>query len=82
MSRVMTQAVECHGLPQRTAHEAERAARGTGWLGRLLVRVFGSSDRKNLGDLRLCSEHVLRDIGLLDDRHGNRLLRDHVLFRR
>ena len=77
----MTQAVECHGLPQRAARGTESAARATGWLGRLRTRLFGSRDRKDLADFRHCSEHMLRDIGLLDDRRGNRLLRDHVLFR-
>ena len=81
MSRSMTQAVECHGLPQRAARGTEGAARATGWIGRLRTRLFGSRDRKDLADFRHCSEHMLRDIGLLDDRRGNRLLRDHVLFR-
>ena len=82
MSRIMTQALECHGLPQRTARVTERMARGTGWLGWLRSRLFGSGDRRDVVALRHCSEHILRDIGLLDDRRGNRLLRDDVLLRR
>ena len=74
MSRIMTQAVECHGLPRNQTG-------GTGWLGWLRSRLFGSGDRRDVVALRHCSEHILRDIGLLDDRRGNRLLRDDVQFR-
>jgi hypothetical protein len=53
-----------------------------GWLGRLRLRLFGSEDRKRITQLQHCSPHFLRDIGLLDDRRANDLLRDDVLFRR
>jgi hypothetical protein len=56
--------------------------RAIGWLGRLRIRLFGSGDRGKVAALQHCSPHLLRDIGLLDDRHANHLLRDGVLFRR
>jgi hypothetical protein len=52
------------------------------WLGRVRARFFGSGERKSVIALQDCSPHFLRDIGLLDDRRANRLLRDHTLFRR
>ncbi len=52
------------------------------WLGRLRARFFRSGDRKTIIPLQHCSRHFLRDIGLLDDRRANRLLRDESLFRR
>ncbi len=53
-----------------------------GWLGRLRIRLFGSRDRKKITALDHCSRHFLRDIGLLDDRRANHLLRDDAFFRR
>ena len=55
---------------------------GTGWFGRLRGRLFGWNHQQKVTALRHCSPHFLRDIGLLDDRRANRLLRDDVLFRR
>jgi hypothetical protein len=67
--------VEINRLPQ---FQAPRL----GWLGRLRIRLFGSDDQKRVTELHQCSAHFLRDIGLLDDRRANRLLRDDALFRR
>ena len=56
--------------------------RALGWFGRLRIRLFGSGDRSKAAALQHCSPHLLRDIGLLDDRHAKHLLRDDLLFRR
>ena len=69
----MTQALEIHGLRCR---EPRRLT----WFGRLRARLL--SLRNSRKALEHCSEHMLRDIGLLDDRRANRLLRDDALFRR
>jgi hypothetical protein len=71
----MRQAIEIRKLPLCEAP-------GTTWLGRMWARFFRSSDRKTIIPLQHCSAHFLRDIGLLDDRRANRLLRDESLFRR
>ena len=71
----MRQAVEIRKLPLCEAP-------GTTWLSRLWARFFRSGDRKTIIPLQHCSPHFLRDIGLLDDRCANRLLRDESLFRR
>jgi hypothetical protein len=71
----MRQALEVSRLPRCQAPQL-------GWLGRLRVRLFGSNDQKRIIQLQHCSPHFLRDIGLLDDRRANDLLRDDVLFRR
>jgi hypothetical protein len=70
----MRQALETRRLPRCEAL-------GTSWLGRLRARLFGTDDRKKAIALQHCSQHFLRDIGLLDDRRVNRLLRDDVLYR-
>ena len=70
----MRQALEIRELPRCEP-------RAIGWLGRLRTRLFGSGDRSKVAALQHCSPHLLRDIGLLDDRHANHLLRDGV-FRR
>jgi hypothetical protein len=44
--------------------------------------LFKPRDRQKPVALRDCSRHLLRDIGLLDDRRGNALLRDDLMFRR
>jgi hypothetical protein len=59
-----------------------RYALASGWLARLRAWLFGSGNRQKISALRDCSPHFLRDIGLLDDRRANRLLRDDVMFRR
>ena len=71
----MRQVVEIRRLPlpARTAPT---------WLGRLRAWLFAPSERRKTIALRDCSRHLLRDIGLLDDRRGNALLRDDVLLRR
>jgi hypothetical protein len=50
-------------------------------LGRLRLRLFGA-EGASIAQLDRCSDHLLRDIGLLDDRRGNALLRDDLMFRR
>jgi uncharacterized protein YjiS (DUF1127 family) len=52
------------------------------WLGRLRAWLFEARGRQKTVALRGCSRHLLRDIGLLDDRRSNELLRDEVMFRR
>jgi hypothetical protein len=52
------------------------------WAGRLYAWLFGPRDLQKAFALRDCSRHLLRDIGLLDDRRANSLLRDDVMFRR
>jgi hypothetical protein len=44
--------------------------------------LFKPRDRQKAVALRDCSRHLLRDIGLLDDRRGSTSLRDDVMFRR
>ena len=51
-------------------------------LGRLRAWLFEPRARQKTVALRDCSRHLLRDIGLLDDRRGNALLRDDLMFRR
>jgi len=53
-----------------------------GWLARLRAWLFALGDRQKTIALRGCSRHLLRDIGLLDDRRGSDLLRDDLMFRR
>jgi hypothetical protein len=74
---VVRQALEIRELPRCKPHAIS-------WLSRLrrLRRLFGSGDRSKAAALKHCSPHLLRDIGLLDDRHASHLLRDDVLFRR
>jgi hypothetical protein len=50
----------------------------SGWI----ARLFQIGERRKVAALRHCSRHLLRDIGLLDDRHANALLRDDVMLRR
>lgn len=71
----MRQVIEIRGLP---------AARRTvpGWLARLRAWLSEAGERRKVASLRHCSRHLLRDIGLLDDRRGNSLLRDDVMLRR
>ena len=71
----MRQALEIKTLPKCQAPRL-------GWLGRLRIRLFGSDDQKRVIELHQSSAHFLRDIGLLDDRRANHLLRDDALFRR
>jgi uncharacterized protein YjiS (DUF1127 family) len=71
----MRQVVEIRRLPL-----PERAA--PTWLGRLRAWLFKPRNRQKPVALRDCSRHLLRDIGLLDDRRGNALLRDDLMFRR
>ena len=52
------------------------------WAGRLHAWLFEARDRQKTVALRDCSRHLLRDIGLLDDRSANALLRDDLMFRR
>ena len=70
----MRQALEIRRLPLRHAL-------ASGWLARVRAWLFGLGDRQKITALRHCSPHFLRDIGLLDDRCANRLLRDDVMFR-
>ena len=51
-------------------------------LGQLRAWLFEPRPRQRTVALRDCSRHLLRDIGLLDDRRGNALLRDDLMFRR
>jgi uncharacterized protein YjiS (DUF1127 family) len=51
-------------------------------LGRLRAWLFEPGNRHRTVALRDCSRHLLRDIGLLDDRRGNALLCDDLMFRR
>ena len=71
----MRQVLDISGLPQCQAPR-------TGWLGRLRAWLFAPGDRQKTIALRDCSRHLLRDIGLLDDRRGNALLRDDAMLRR
>ena len=57
-------------------------ASSASWFGRLSAVLFGSADQHKIFALRHCSRHLLRDIGLLDDRRASALLRDERLFRR
>lgn len=52
------------------------------WLGRLRSWLFEPGERQKTTGLRHCSRHLLRDIGLLDDRRASALLRDDVMLRR
>lgn len=67
----MRQVIGIRGLPA-----SPRSV--TGWL----ARLFESGERRKVAALRHCSRHLLRDIGLLDDRRGSELLRDDVMLRR
>jgi len=71
----MRQVVDIHELPLPT-----RAA--PTWLGRLRAWLFKRGNRQRTVALRGCSRHLLRDIGLLDDRRSDALLRDDLMFRR
>jgi len=51
-------------------------------LGRLRAWLFEPRARQKTVALRDCSRHLLRDIGLLDDRRASTLLRDDLMFRR
>jgi hypothetical protein len=51
------------------------------WLGRLRRWLFEPRDRHRAIALRDCSRHLLRDIGLLDDRRGSAFLRDDAMWR-
>lgn len=72
---VMRQAIDIRRVPA-----APRTR--SGWLDRLQDWLFGPSERRKVAALRHCSRHLLRDIGLLDDRRANGLLRDDVMLRR
>jgi uncharacterized protein YjiS (DUF1127 family) len=67
----MRQVVEIRRLPA-----TPRAV--PGWL----ARLFQIGERRKVAALRHCSRHLLRDIGLLDDRCASDLLRDDVMLRR
>jgi hypothetical protein len=67
----MRQVVEIRRLPA-----APRTV--PGWL----ARLFQTGEQQKVAALRQCSRHLLRDIGLLDDRRANDLLRDDVMLRR
>ena len=71
----MKQVIEIRRLPL-PAHSS------TTWAGRLRAWLFEPSRRRKTVVLRDCSRHLLRDIGLLDDRSANALLRDDLMFRR
>jgi hypothetical protein len=71
----MRQIVEIRRLPLCEAPSAT-------WLSRLRARLFGPGGRPRTFPLQHCSAHLMRDLGLLDDRRANHLLRDEVLFRR
>ncbi len=71
----MKQVLEIRRLPLRA-----RAA--PTWLDRLRGWLFEPSNRHKTVALRDCSRHLLRDIGLLDDRSASTLLRDDLMFRR
>ena len=72
---IMRQVVEIRRLPLPAQSTPT-------WRGRLRAWLFEARDRQKTVALRDCSRHLLRDIGLLDDRRGNALLRDDVMFRR
>ena len=67
--RVMTQVIECAGVPRRP----------TGLSG-LLARMFGSTGDRVIRPDAL-SRHTLRDIGLAEDVRANHLLSDSWLRR-
>ena len=71
----MRQVVEIRRLPLPARSEPT-------WLDRLHAWLFAARDRQKAVALRDCSRHLLRDIGLLDDRNANTLLRDDTMFRR
>jgi hypothetical protein len=71
----MRQVVEIRRLPLPARPAPTR-------LGRLLAWLFEPRSRHKTVALRDCSRHLLRDIGLLDDRRGNAQLRDDLMFRR
>ncbi len=71
----MRQVIEIRRLPA-----APRTL--SGWLARLNAWLFETGERQKVAALRQCSRHMLRDIGLLDDRRANGLLRDDVMLRR
>ena len=71
----MRQVIEIRRLPL----PARSAPTG---LSRLRAWLFRPRDRQKTVALRDCSRHLLRDIGLLDDRSANALLRDDLMFRR
>lgn len=70
--RVMTQVIECAGVPRRS----------TGLSGLLAwaVRIFGSTGDQVIRPDTL-SRHTLRDIGLAEDVRANHLLNDSWLRR-
>jgi uncharacterized protein YjiS (DUF1127 family) len=72
---VMRQVIENCGLPLPTQPAPT-------WLGRINAWLFATRDRQKAAALHTVSGHLLRDIGLLDDRRGNALLRDETMFRR
>ena len=71
----MRQVVENCGLPLATQPAPT-------WLGRINAWLFAARDRQKAAALHNVSRHLLRDIGLLDDRRGSDLLRDETMFRR
>ena len=70
----MPQAVEYSEFHRCTAPRRSWAARVRGWLG-------GQPATSGLVQFDNPSRHMLRDIGLGDDRPSNRLLQDHYLRR-
>lgn len=70
----MPQAIEYSEFPRCTATRRSWVARVRTWLG-------GRPTTPGLVQLETHSRHMLRDIGLGDDRPDNRLLQDHYLRR-
>ena len=71
----MRQVVEIRRLPLPARSAPTLLSRLRAWL-------FEPRARQKTVALRDCSRHLLRDIGLLDDRHGNASLQDDLMFRR
>jgi hypothetical protein len=70
----MPQVVEYSQFSPRTAPRRSWIARARAWLS-------GGSATPGLVQFDHPSRHMLRDIGLGDDRPGNRLLQDHYMRR-
>ena len=70
--RVMTQVIECAGVPHRSTGLSGLLARA--------ARIFGSTGGRLIRPDTL-SRHTLRDIGLAEDVRANHLLSDSWLRR-